>query len=181
MVLFAAMKSRRSMFRLEFSPTCILAPFIPQFPSMFPPHSKGYAMTKRSTFRGLALFTLVCAAVLAGCDTIPPPGATLQGEWELVKASDPGGENKIVLEIDDQGRVASVTNFVGGTSFRQDNATGDVTLDGLDVLIKTSTNLKFDGVFNSGITEAVGTQYTEFTILGITTTIDNGAATLSRI
>ncbi|MBK8269790.1 MAG: hypothetical protein IPK83_16440 [Planctomycetes bacterium] len=112
---------------------------------------------------------------------MPPTEAVLEGTWELVKASDPGGANKIVLEINDQGRVTSVTNFVGGTSFRQNNATGQTTLAGLDILIQTSTNLKFEAVFNDEITEAVGTQFTEFTLFGVTTTIDEGEATLKRI
>lgn len=142
---------------------------------------QGYSMRHHRALRVCVLFLSGCVVLQGGCETMPPTEAVLEGTWELVKASDPGGANKIVLEINDQGRVTSVTNFVGGTSFRQNNATGQTTLTGLDVLIQTSTNLKFEAVFNDEITEAVGTQFTEFTLFGVTTTIDEGEATLRRI
>lgn len=131
-----------------------------------------------------ATFVLaVLVPILAGCDTtpIPVPEAVLEGQWQLVKSSDPGGNNRIVIELNNVGAVTSVTNFLGGVSFKQTNAKGQATLTGQNLLIRTSTNLKFEGEFNAGFTEAIGQQFTEISFFGFITTIDEGEATLTRV
>ncbi|MBX3394713.1 MAG: hypothetical protein KF841_05055 [Phycisphaerae bacterium] len=138
---------------------------------------------KAKRFHPRKLVLVAIVPILAGCDTtpIPVPEAVLEGQWQLIKASDPDGNNRIVIELNQLGTVTSVTNFLGGVSFKQTNASGKATLTGDNLLLRTSTNLKFEASFNAGFTEAIGRQFTEISFLGIITTIDEGEATLTRV
>ncbi len=130
----------------------------------------------------LLIYTQVLVAPLAlgACNTMAPPEAVLEGDWELLKASDTSG-NRFLITLNAAGNVTETATVSGNVTVTNQNATGTVNLNGFDVTLRTGS-VKFEGTFNDNFTIATGRQFTESDVpfVGLVT-IDEGDATFMRI
>ena len=126
------------------------------------------------------LVPVVMVALLGGCETIPGTESVLSGTWELTKDSDPSG-TKIILVFDSFGSLTQVGTQTGSVTVTDTNVSGTTTVTSRSVKITTSTNVRFDGTFNSDMTIATGTLFTEFTLFSTTTSVNEGPATLTKV
>lgn len=136
----------------------------------------------RHRIYGLAPSVMV--ALLVGCETMPGAESVLSGTWELTKDADLLG-TKTILVFDSFGTLTQVGTQIGSGSGSittiDTNATGTTSVVGKSVSITTSTNVRFDGTFNADNTVATGTFFTEFSLFGTTTTINEGPATMTKV
>lgn len=125
----------------------------------------------------LPLLLVLCA----GCGTATPGAeGVLAGTWDLTKDDDPGGQ-KYVLTFDAFGNLTAVATVNGNTTVTTTNPSSTTTIVGQTVTIKTNKdNIKFVGTFNAGFTVATGTQFAEWEWFGTITTVNQGAATLTK-
>lgn len=127
-----------------------------------------------------ALIPSVILALLAGCQTVPGAASVLSGKWELVKDADLLG-TKIILVFNSFGTLTQVGTQTGNVTVTDNNVTGTTSVVVKSVKITTSTNIRFDGTFNTDMTVATGTLFTEFTLFGTTTSINEGPATMTKV
>ncbi|MFQ5428750.1 MAG: hypothetical protein ACE5E1_00445 [Phycisphaerae bacterium] len=136
--------------------------------------------TNRNTKRFRLVAMMMLPALMVGCQAVPGPEAILAGAWELTKDSGPS-LSRTILVFDDFGRLTEIRTIIGNTTVADRNVSGTATVDGAALALTTSTNLKFTGTFNADFTVATGNLFTEFTLFGVTTTTDEGSATLTKV
>lgn len=134
----------------------------------------------KTRHRIYGLVPSVVLALLVGCQTIPGAESVLSGTWELTKDADPDG-TKIILVFDSFGTLTQVGTQTGNVTVTDTTVSGTTSVVGKTVKITTSTNVRFDGTFNADNTVATGTLFTEFTLFGTTTTINEGPATMTKV
>ena len=126
------------------------------------------------------LVPAIMVVLLGGCQTIPGTESVLFGTWELTKDAEPDG-TKIILVFDSFGTLTQVGTQTGNVTITDTTVSGTTSVVGKTLKITTSTNVRFDGTFNDDMTVATGTLFTEFTLFGTTTTINEGPATLTKV
>ena len=132
---------------------------------------------------GLALTTVL----LTGCPApVPPPAeAVLAGTWRL----EPGEQftpplSDWFLTFDSNGELTRVTyTFAGFATVTWNNPPAATTVNGSSVYISVSQSgngLIFSGTLNSSNTVATGTLSSNLVVGGITISVSQGPATLTK-
>lgn len=127
----------------------------------------------------------VCLALAGpgGCDTVGmlPPEAALAGLW-LLSAPQGGDLNGKQFFFDADGRLEEIRTPMGNSTLIERNVHQETVVNGLNVLIRTSGNLTFEGTFNADMTVITGKLTSEFIIPFTDNTIvtDHGTGTLTK-
>lgn len=123
---------------------------------------------------------------LGGCFfSRPPPEAVLQGVWQLVPATQftPPIENWL-LTFNDDGELTQVSyQFAGLATVTWNNPNGATNVDGSSVYVsatQSGNGLTFSGTFNSDETVATGELTSNLIAGGLTISVTQGAATLTK-
>lgn len=131
--------------------------------------------------RGLGILVAIPLA-LAGCGTnaVPPPEAVLFGSWLL--GSTDSGHNGKVFVFDANGRLSEIRTTTGNTTLIERDVHNTVTVIGMNVSVRTKSNLIFEGTLNDALNLITGTLRSEFTIPFTNNVIatNHGDATLTK-
>lgn len=131
-------------------------------------------------------FTLGLNSGCAGClQPTPPPEAVLSGTWLLVPTPQTNPTiNNMDITFDSNGVVTQLSYSLGeSTSVTWSNPPNATNVDGSSVYVSITnggSNVTFSGTLNSENTEATGNVTTNLIIGGITVSLDNGPATMTK-
>ena len=131
---------------------------------------------------GLVLAT----ALLGGCPAATtPPEAVLAGTWQLVPSEQfTPPLSDWFLTFDSNGELTKVSyTFAGFATVTWNNPPAATTVNGSSVYISTTQSgngLTFSGTLNSTNTVATGTLSSNLIVGGITISVNQGPATLTK-
>ncbi|MBK9121372.1 MAG: hypothetical protein IPM18_17475 [Phycisphaerales bacterium] len=134
---------------------------------------------------GLGGVLLAVLAVVGGCPapSEPPPEAVLAGEWRLSTVEETG-ISATYLQFNSAGRLTSVRYEFGATTVEGQLRVASTRVDGQSVRIGVGLfgggSLNFEGTLSADENTITGQASYIYRILGLTITVDNGAATLTR-
>jgi hypothetical protein len=142
-------------------------------------------MSRRKSQAGglIVLSVASLTGLLGGCVPVPPE-AVLAGTWS-VTAEDSPDLKELVFTFDSNGNLSNVTYQVGSNASISVPAPESTTeVNGSSVTISSTflnNSVVFEGTMNSTNTVITGTLTTQITVGGLIITIDNGAATLTKL
>jgi hypothetical protein len=129
-----------------------------------------------------------CALLLtmAGCPApTPPPEAVLAGTWQLVPSQTftPALTNWF-LTFNSDGDLTQISyTFAGFATVTLNNPPSATNVNGSSVFISSTVSgngLTFSGTLNSTNTVATGTLSSNLVVGGVTISVDQGPATLTK-
>lgn len=132
----------------------------------------------------LAMLVVPLAIVmLTGCPFIITTGAVLAGTW-AVQAENAPDLNQLLLTFDANGNLTSITYQIGENAAVSATPVATTSVSGslvsITAVFPINNSVNFSGTLNAENTVITGTLSTNITVGGLTVTLSNGPATLTK-